>query len=595
MSRLEVERLSIRYGDTAVVDRVSFTVEPGQSVGLVGESGSGKSQTALAIMGLLPPAASVSGAIRYAGEQLVGAPEARLRELRSRRIAMVFQDPTLSLNPYLRVGRQLAEVLRAPGLKATRPATGKSLRGRIVAALERVGLPDPERQFTSYPHELSGGMRQRVMIAAALLGKPDILIADEPTTALDVTVQAGILALLDELRDETALLLISHDLGIIAGHCERMLVLDQGRLIESNDTLAVFRAPEQARTRALIRAAAADAGSSPPDLPAGQTPVLQVESLDVAYRLPQRQTLRAVRQLGFTLGAGETLAIVGESGSGKSSLAHVLTGLVPPAAGTVRFDGETLSAGVAARTAVQKRGIQLVFQNPVNSLSPTFRTRDILAEPLIVHGIGRIELSARIAGAAASVGLDEALLERHPHELSGGQAQRVAIARALVLEPRVLICDEAVAALDGRIRNSVLDLLRRVQAETGLSIVFISHDLSVVKRIAHRVLVMYLGRAVETGSTSKVFDTPAHPYTRALLAAVPNPDPLDPGGQAVLRGEAPSVLAPPSGCVFRSRCGYARQACSERVPALEALSPGHDSAAACLRLKDPELSGPAKG
>jgi len=591
VSRLEVENLSIYYGDTAVVDRVSFAIDPGQSVGLVGESGSGKSQTALAILGLLPDNARMSGAVRFAGEDLLGAGEARLRRFRSRRIATVFQDPALALNPYLSVGRQLAEVL-----KAHRLASGGQLRQRIVAALERVGLPDPERQFDRYPHELSGGMRQRVMLAAALLGEPELLIADEPTTALDVTVQAQILDLLDSLRDETALLLITHDLGVVAGHCERMLVLDQGRLLEADDTLSVFRAPSQSRTRELLEASRTT-GEAHTEAPGPSSNVLRVDSLDVSYSLPKGQLLRAVRALELSLGAGETLAVVGESGSGKSSLARAVAGLVSPSAGTIDFCGESLPAGTAARSLSRKRAIQLVFQDPVGSLSPALRVRDILLEPLTVHepGLPADERERRIQAAAADVGLDDPLLDRYPHELSGGQAQRVAIARALLLEPDLLICDEAVAALDGRVRNAVLGLLQSAQARSGLAMLFISHDLSVIERLAHRVLVMYLGRVVESGPARHVFSAPAHPYTRALLAAVPRPDPLNPGGKAVLTGEAPSALTPPSGCVFRSRCAYAEARCGEQVPQTEAVAAdGSEHVAACLRLRDPELNGPGQ-
>ncbi len=589
MSGLEVEDLCIHYGDTTVVDRVSFAVDAGQSVGLVGESGSGKSQTALAILGLLPDNARVSGAVRFAGEELLGGGEAHLRRFRSRRIAMVFQDPALALNPYLSVGRQLAEVL-----KAHRLSNGGPLRRRIVAALERVGLPDAERQFDRYPHELSGGMRQRVMLAAALLDEPELLIADEPTTALDVTVQAQILDLLDSLRDEMALLLITHDLGVVAGHCERMLVLDQGRLIEADDTLSVFRAPSHARTRELLDASRGSVGAVA-DVPEPRRIALNVNSLEVSYSLSRGQTLFAVREFGLSLDAGETLAIVGESGSGKSSLARAVAGLVNPTNGKIDFRGEPLPAGTSARPLNRKRAIQLVFQDPAGSLSPTLKVHDILEEPLAIHE-PRLEADARrrrIFDVAADVGLDDALLDRYPHELSGGQAQRVAIARALVLEPDLLICDEAVAALDGRVQNAVLELLKSAQARTGLAMLFISHDLSVVERLAHRVLVMYLGRVVESGPASQVFSAPAHPYTRALLAAVPRPDPLNPGGKAVLSGEAPSALTPPSGCVFRSRCAYAEARCGEQVPPAESVAADNNRhVAACLRLHDPELNGP---
>ncbi len=582
MSLLEVDGLSIRYGAGAVVDDLSFAVEPGEAVGLVGESGSGKSQTALAIMGLLPAAAAVAGAIRFAGTDLGSLGRKAMNRLRSVRLSMVFQDPSLALNPYLPVGRQLTAVLEAHGL-----ARGSAARARAEAALRDVGLPDPRRQLAAYPHELSGGMRQRVMIAAALLGEPDLLIADEPTTALDVTVQAQILELLDRVRDTTALLLITHDLGVIAGHCERMLVMESGSLVESGSTATVFRAPSHPATRALIEAAPDLATQAPS---AGTTDFLMnADALDVSYPVGRQRSLAAVRGLSIALRRGETLALVGESGSGKTSVARAVCGLVAPRGGGVVFAGERLGGTLAERDLGMKRRIQLVFQDPVGSLSPGMTVADILAEPLEVHEPG-LDRSARrrlLEASLTDVGLDAEYLGRYPHELSGGQAQRIAIARALVLRPELLVCDEAVAALDGSVRGRILAMLRAVQADTGLGILFIAHDLAMVKQIAHRVAVMYLGRIVEAGATDEVFGSPRHPYTQALIDAVPVPDPLRSAGPSGLAGEIPSPLAPPSGCAFHPRCRWALARCETERPGLDRV--GDNRRVACWRSDDPEL------
>ncbi len=561
MSLLEIENLSIRYGDQLVVDDFSLTVDRGESVGLVGESGSGKSQTALSVLGLLPPAATLTGSIRIDSKEVVGASEKELNKLRARRVAMVFQDPMQALNPYVRIGDQLRQVLFAH-----RIATGANADQRILDMLDRVGLPDPTRQFRAWPHQLSGGMRQRVLLAAALITGPDLLIADEPTTALDVTVQAQILDLLERLRDDTALLLITHDLGVVAHHCERVAVIDTGKLVESGPTRRLFDTPQSARMSALLSAAPRLDSELPPVAATGDT-LLEVESASVVYQNHDAD-VPAVRDLSVTLRDGETLAIVGESGAGKSSLVRSILGLVPMRAGTVSFLGQSLAPDVRARARRERRELQLVFQDPVGSLNPQLVVGTSIAEPLEVH---RPELDADGRRAAVlamltRVGLDESLVERYPHELSGGQAQRVAIARALILEPKVLVCDEAVAALDANVRNQILDLLADVQAQTGLAIIFISHDLAVVRGIAHRVLVMYLGRLVELASRDAIFTRPRHPYTRALIDAVPVPDPLADGPPQLLRGEVPSVTSPPSGCAFHPRCRYAIARCRVEVP-----------------------------
>ena len=568
MSLLEVETLSVSYDDVAVVNAVSFKVRRGESVGIVGESGSGKSQTALALLGLLPANATMSGSVRFDGEELANAGARQLNSVRGRRIGIVFQDPMQALNPYLRVGKQLRQILLQHNL-----ARGAEADTKVVAMLRRVGLPDPEAQFRAYPHELSGGMRQRVMLASALICEPDLLIADEPTTALDVTVQAQILDLLEELRDDTALLLITHDLGIVAGRCERLLVFQEGVLIESGATTSVFSSPENPHTKKLLAATLRTDRGDIAEPVTGAT-VLGVDNASVSYRDSTRDRLVAVTDVSLTLRKGETLAIVGESGSGKSSLVRALLGLIPMQRGKVVYAGELLEGPVLSRAASKRRDLQLVFQDPASALNPSMRVAAIVGEPLLANSpaLSVKSRSDRVIAMLNKVSLDENILRRFPHQLSGGQAQRVAIARALILEPKILICDEAVAALDGTVRKQVLQLLRDIQRETGLSIIFISHDLGVVRAISHRVAVMYLGRLVEVAATASLFSSPSHPYTRALLDASPVPDPRVTPIAAPLKGETPSPLAPPSGCVFHPRCSYVESECSRRSPELRTIS-----------------------
>jgi peptide/nickel transport system ATP-binding protein len=562
LSLLNVRELSVRYDETAVVDALSFSIENAESVGLVGESGSGKSQTALALLGLLPRQAIVSGSIDFDGTELVAASEKTFDELRARRIGIVFQDPMQALNPYLRIGRQLREILVRHKL-----VHGAEIDARVIEMLERVGLSDAPRQFHAYPHQLSGGMRQRVMLASALIAEPDLLIADEPTTALDVTVQAQILELLEEMRDNTALLLITHDLGVVAGHCERMLVLEKGRLVDAGPTTSLFASPGHAHTRLLLDAAPRI------DRPAVLPPVtgasiLGVEAVSVRYTAFGNEQLHAVHNMSLSLRRGETLAVVGESGSGKSSFVRAVLGLVPMHSGRAVYAGAPLEGPVERRAKAQRRDLQLIFQDPVSALNPHMRVQGIIGEPLLVH---EPELSSRarfekVVEALKQVGLGDEYLGRYPHEISGGQAQRVAIARALVLGPKVLICDEAVAALDGSVREQVLTLLRKAQEDTGLAIIFISHDLAVVRAISHRVVVLYMGRLVELADNASLFSRPRHPYTRALIDAVPVPNPVIAPRKAPLRGEVPSLLDPPSGCVFHPRCKYDNDICRTTLP-----------------------------
>ncbi len=583
MSLLEVENLSVRYEDVAVVNAVSFKVRRGESVGIVGESGSGKSQTALALLGLLPANATMSGSIRFDGKEIANASARQLNRVRGRRIGIVFQDPMQALNPYMRVGKQLRQILLQHNL-----ARGGEAEAKVIAMLRRVGLPDPEAQYRAYPHELSGGMRQRVMLASALICEPDLLIADEPTTALDVTVQAQILDLLEELRDDTALLLITHDLGIVAGRCERLLVFEDGMLIESGATTSVFSSPENAHTKRLLAATLRTDRGDIPEPVTGST-VLGVDNAAVSYRDATRHRLVAVTDVSLTLRKGETIAIVGESGSGKSSFVRALLGLIPMQRGKVVYAGEPLEGPVQSRTLSQRRDLQLVFQDPASALNPSMRVSAIVSEPLLANSptLSATDRSDRVLAMLNKVGLDDKFLRRFPHQLSGGQAQRVAIARALILEPRILICDEAVAALDGTIRKQVLQLLRNIQLETGLSIIFISHDLGVVRAISHRVAVMYLGRLVEVAATANLFSRPSHPYTRALLDASPVPDPRVAPLGAPLRGETPSPLTPPPGCVFHPRCTWSEPGCTLSSPELRSI---RDARVACHRAESITLA-----
>lgn len=595
MSLLSVRNLVVHYpgSDQAAVNDVSFDIESGETLGLIGESGSGKTQTALALMGLLPPGASATGSVLFEETELLGAPAAVLNRYRPCRMAMVFQDPQQALNPYVRIGDQLQRVVLAHRLA---PRSGAP--ARVQEMLEQVGLPDPERQMHAWPHQLSGGMRQRVMIAAALLGEPDLLIADEPTTALDVTVQMQILDLLRSLRQRlgSALLLIAHDLGVVAGNCERMLVLERGRLVEEGTAHDVFRHPQHERTRAMVEAATPLHDIAVPvGLPARDAEtVLSAANLFVSYyekprgAVWRRDEVPAVCGVDFELRRGETLALVGESGSGKTSLARALLGLMPHKWGEISVLGTRLRGALSRRPLSVRRDLQLVFQDPAASLNPAMRVRDIVAEPLRVHEqtLGRGARLDAVARILDRVGLAAELGVRFPHELSGGQAQRVAIARALIASPRVLVCDEAVAALDGSTRQDILDLLQREQQRSQLSLLFISHDLGVVKQLSHRVIVMYMGRVCEIADSSALFTRPRHPYTRALIDSVPQPDPDAPVKPPELRGEVTSLRHPPSGCVFHPRCRFVVDRCRVDVPEAVAIE---CALAACHRAAELDL------
>jgi len=522
---LEVRDLSVRFGtpdgDVDAVRGVSFEVRRGETLALVGESGSGKSVTALSLLQLLPyPAARhPSGSIRLAGLELLGAPERTLESVRGDRIAMIFQEPMTSLNPLHRVGRQIGETLMLhKGLER------EAARARAVELLEMVGIRDPAARLSSYPHELSGGQRQRVMIAMALANDPELLIADEPTTALDVTIQAQVLELLRDLKERLgmSLLLITHDLGIVRAVADRVCVMTDGEIVETSETRQLFEAPRHAYTRHLL---AAEPSGEPPR-PRADAPVL-LEARDLRVWFPEKRGVprRTVSYLkavdGVTLEAreGETLGIVGESGSGKTTLALALLRL-QSSRGAIRFRGRDLQGLRWRETRPLRREIQVVFQDPFGSLSPRMSVGEIVGEGLAIHRIGDpAQREQRVIRALEEVGLDSASRHRYPHEFSGGQRQRIAIARAMVLEPRLVVLDEPTSALDRSVQAQIVDLLRALQQRHHLTYLFISHDLRVVRALCHHVIVMRDGVVVEHGAAARIFEQPQAAYTRALMAA----------------------------------------------------------------------------
>ncbi len=649
---------------TVAVDGVSFSVEPGRTVGLVGESGCGKSVTALAIMGLLPRrGVRVSGSVRFEGTELLGLPEAAMRDRRGRDLGMVFQDPLSSLNPVVPIGLQVSEVLeRHRGLPRR--------QARVDAAelLTRVGISDPQRRLDEYPHQLSGGMRQRALIAIALACRPRLLIADEPTTALDVTIQAQILALLRELVAETgtALIMITHDLGVVAGLCDEVAVLYGGRVVERGPRHPLFAQPRHPYTAGLlasiprldsarrgrgrrlepIRGSVADnlpwtqgcafaprcpraldvctrqtpqmqsaaearqlrchnpeppnrhpaaRGYPAPGYPAPQTPrsplnageaLVEVDGVQVHFPIKWGLVLDrtvghvyAVDGVDLTIRRGETYGLVGESGCGKSTLGRAMLRLIEPTAGRVVFDGTDLSTLQGEPLRRMRRRMQLVFQDPLASLDPRQSVESLLVEGLRAHDLdrGKAPMAQRLRELLDAVGLPHAALRRYPHEFSGGQRQRISIARALSVEPDLLIADEPVSALDVSVQAQVINLLEDLQGEFGLTYLVIAHDLAVVRHIADRVGVMYLGGIVEQAGADELYAAPLHPYTRALLSAVPVPDPAveDAREQILLTGDLPSPAAPPSGCRFHTRCPWRQPTrCHDERPALRKVRPG---------------------
>ena len=523
---LEVENLSVAFRqgqrETLAVDRVSFEIKKGETVALVGESGSGKSVTALSVLKLLPyPSAHhPSGAIRFKGQDHLRLSEAEIRRVRGNDITIIFQEPMTSLNPLHTIEKQIGEILLLhSGL------TGQAARERTIELLSQVGIPDPQMRLKSYPHQLSGGQRQRVMIAMALANEPDLLIADEPTTALDVTIQAQILTLLRELQGKfgMALLLITHDLGIVRKMAGRVCVMNAGEIVETGTTREIFESPTHPYTRRLLAAEPRPMTRAPQaDAPV----VMEAEDLRVWFPIRRgllRRTVghvKAVDGVSLTVREGQTVGVVGESGSGKTTLGLALLRL-QACQGRIRFAGREIQGLSARALRPRRREMQVVFQDPYGALSPRMSIAQIVGEGLGVHGIGATAAERRelIDGALREVGLDPALRDRYPHEFSGGQRQRIAIARAMVLKPRFVVLDEPTSALDMSVQAQVVDLLRELQARHRLAYLFISHDLKVIRAVSDEILVMRDGRVVEHGPTARIFEQPEQAYTRALMAA----------------------------------------------------------------------------
>ncbi len=628
---LELEGLCIEVGPPdrrrEVVKNVSFHVARGETLGIVGESGSGKTLTMLSLLRLLPPgAAAAATRAWFDGRELFDLEPAALRAVRGRDIGVVFQDPLTALNPLHTIGRQITEVLRRHlGL-----ASGAA-RQRAVDLLGRVGIPEPALRLGQYPHEFSGGMRQRVTIAMALAGEPRLLIADEPTTALDVTVQAEIVSLIQRLQREQGLSVVwvTHDLALLARIADRVLVMYAGEVVEDAPAARLFTAPRHPYARSLLAAVGHVQPGRPPESDAVCEPsaepradaggelgagaggdlgadaggdlvaeaggelraeatgeiLLRARALTVTFQrrgfVPLRarsRPVQALRGVDLDIRRGETLALVGESGSGKSTLARALLRTVAATAGSIAFDGRDITSLTGAELRGLRRRCQMVFQDPFSSLNPRRSVGAAIAEPLIVHGLARGQaLRDRVRDCLTMVGLDAGVAGRRPHEFSGGQRQRICIARAIACQPDLIVADEALSALDVSLQTQVIDLFEHLKQRFALTYLFISHDLSVVRRISDRVAVMYLGQVVELAPTVQLFAAPAHPYTEALLAAVPVPDPLTERQRVhvPLRGEPPSPANPPAGCAFHTRCPRALPRCRAEPPRLRATSLGH--------------------
>ncbi len=523
-SLLDVKNLSVTFaspdGEVKAVKDLSLTLKKGETLAIVGESGSGKSQTMMAIMGLLASNGRVTGSARFRGQELVGLKEAELNKIRGSRIAMIFQEPMTSLDPLYTIGFQLAEPMRAH-----RGLSKAEARARAIELLKLVRIPEPERRIDAYPHEMSGGQRQRVMIAMALANDPDLLIADEPTTALDVTIQAQILDLLAELKRKIGLsiIFISHDLGVVRRFSDRVAVMCRGDKVEEGDIEAIFTSPQHDYTKMLL--AAEPTGRKPP-VPADAPILLSAQAVDVYYRIDSGSIFKpdgqfhAVKSVSLAIRRGETVGVVGESGSGKSTLGRALLKLTP-SEGRVVLLGKDVSGFDRDGMRPLRREAQIVFQDPYGSLSPRMTAGQIVAEGLSVHEpqLGKREVDARTIEAFREVGLDPQSRNRYPHEFSGGQRQRLAIARALILKPKLIVLDEPTSALDRSVQRQIVDLLRDLQARHGMSYLFISHDLAVVQALSDRIIVMKDGTVVEEGPADEVINQPAAQYTRDLMKA----------------------------------------------------------------------------
>ena len=564
---LEIRDLHIDFetndGIVNAVRGINADVRPGECLGVVGESGSGKSQTFLAAMRLLSGNGSARGQINFDGHNLLDLDQRALNRIRGNTLSMIFQDPLTSLTPHMRIGQQMREVLRLH-----QSMTGAEADAKCREWLDRVHIPEAGKRLRQYPFELSGGMRQRVMIAMAMLCNPALLIADEPTTALDVTIQAEVLDIMDELRRDlgTAIVLITHDMGVVARMCDRIQVMRHGRYVEEGSVDEIFKSPKEDYTRMLLDAMPRIdqprilSSGDPVDLaPKPQAQFLHLDDVRVEFNIPnglfaRPRVLRAVDGVSFALQQGETLGIVGESGSGKSTLARAILQLLRTTSGDSVWLGSHLNDLDKKAMNAVREDLQVVFQDPMASLNPSMTIGASIAEPLKIFRphLSASEVKDDVRAVMGRVGLDPAMINRYPHELSGGQNQRVGIARAIVVQPKLVICDEAVSALDVSIQAQIIELLMGLQRESDLSLIFISHDLSVVREISHRILVMYLGNVVEMAKSDALFDDPRHPYTKQLISAVPIPDPeVERSRKRIrLKGEMASPLDPRGGLRF---------------------------------------------
>jgi len=589
----EVDNLKITFdtpdGDVQAVKGVSFQINPGECVGIVGESGSGKSQTFMAAMGLLAKNGRAEGEIIFEGHNLLDLSVDQLNHVRGKNMSMIFQDPLTSLTPHMTILQQMREVT------ALHTDLDKASTDRLCREwIDRVRIPEGIRRLNQYPHELSGGMRQRVMIAMSMLCSPSLLIADEPTTALDVTVQAEILDLMDELKREngTAIALITHDMGVMARMCDRLHVMRYGQYVEEGDAEQIFYNPQHEYTNMLLdsmpRIDNPDRKShhklKPVDLHETGDDFLKVDDVKVHFDIqisggiwPKTIPLKAVDGVSFKLRPGETLGIVGESGCGKSTLARSVLQLIPPTDGTVAWLGKPINGLSREALKSKRKDLQIVFQDPLASLDPRMTIASSIMEPLQTFApqMSKSEMKEVVMEMMDRVGLDRNMINRYPHELSGGQNQRVGIARAMIMKPKLVICDEAVSALDVSVQAQIIELLIDLQAEFKLSILFISHDLAVVREISHRIMVLYLGRVVEMAESKDIYDNPVHPYTKQLISAVPVPDPkIEKQRKSIkIPGELPSPMDPNAQFKFlQSKRNLAE---SGYRPELIEHSPGH--------------------